>query len=91
MWWPSYPLLLHPGILAGQTELQHLEARKCSIQDGSAGAAQLLSELQTLQQFVTARAAHVVGGQRSQVRAMLDRAILKLLKTLRQIQETHPW
>ena len=47
--------------------------------------------LQTLQQFVAARAAHGVGGQRSQVRAMLDRAILKLLKTLRQIQETHPW
>ena len=63
--------------------------------------------LQTLQQFAAARAAGRGGAgagqqqqqappqaqqqQRSQVQAMLDRAVLKLLKTLRQIQETHPW
>ena len=47
--------------------------------------------LQTLQQFAAARAGRSVGAQRNQVQAMLDRAILKLLKTLRQIQETHPW
>lgn len=28
---------------------------------------------------------------RNQVTAMLDRGILKLLKSLRQIQEMHPW
>lgn len=52
--------------------------------------------LQALQQFAGARAARPPGGgggspQRSQVGAMLDRAILKLLKTLRQVQEAHPW
>lgn len=52
--------------------------------------------LQALQQFAGARAARAPGGsggspQRSQVAAMLDRAILKLLKTLRQVQEAHPW
>lgn len=47
--------------------------------------------LQTLQQFAAARAGRSAGAQRNQVQAMLDRAILKLLKTLRQIQETHPW
>ncbi|KAL4857594.1 Importin-11 [Chlorella vulgaris] len=52
--------------------------------------------LSTLQQFAGARAARAQVGagaapQRSQVGAMLDRAILKLLKTLRQIQDAHPW
>ena len=47
--------------------------------------------LATLQQFVGARSARSTGAQRNQVQAMLDRAILKLLKTLRQIQEAHPW
>lgn len=47
--------------------------------------------LATLRQFAAARAARSAGAQRNQVQAMLDRAILKLLKTLRQIQEAHPW
>lgn len=47
--------------------------------------------LQTLQRFGAARVGRSAGARRNQVQAMLDRAILKLLKTLRQIQETHPW
>lgn len=46
--------------------------------------------LGTLQALAAARAGRT-GGQRNQVQAMLDRALLKLLKTLRQMQEVHPW
>ena len=47
--------------------------------------------LATLQQFAGARAGRSAGAARNQVQAMLDRALLKLLKTLRQVQEAHPW
>lgn len=58
--------------------------------------------LQTLQTLVAARpplaawAATAAGGgggatPRSQLAAMVDRGMLKLLKSLRQIQEMHPW
>lgn len=47
--------------------------------------------LETLQRFSAARSARPPGAQRNQVQAMLDRAVLKLLKTLRQVQEAHPW
>jgi hypothetical protein len=53
--------------------------------------------LQTLQAFVAARpplappGAGAGAGGRSQLGAMVDRGILKLLKSLRQIQEVHPW
>lgn len=60
--------------------------------------------LQTLQAFVAARpplapagsqgaagAAGSAPGGRSQLGAMVDRGTLKLLKSLRQVQEMHPW
>lgn len=47
--------------------------------------------LQTLQQFAAVRAGRAAEAARNQVQAMLDRALLKLLKTLRQVQEAHPW
>lgn len=46
--------------------------------------------LQVLQAFAAARAGKT-GGPRNQVQAMLDRGLLKLVKTLRQMQEMHPW
>ena len=60
--------------------------------------------LQTLQAFVAARPplpsagtgaaagqAQAAPGGRSQLGAMVDRGTIKLLKSLWQIQEMHPW
>jgi hypothetical protein len=42
---------LEPGALAGKTQLQHLQLVYCTVSGGAAGAAQLLSHLQSLQQL----------------------------------------
>jgi hypothetical protein len=42
---------VEPGVLAGKTRLQHLQLESCSIAGGAVGVAQLLSQLQHLQQL----------------------------------------
>jgi hypothetical protein len=42
-------VVVEPGVLAGKTQLQHLELVSCSSADGSAGVAMMLSHLQDLQ------------------------------------------
>jgi hypothetical protein len=44
-------LLVEPEVLAGKSLLQHLQVGWCTIKGGAAGAAQLLSYLQPLQQL----------------------------------------
>jgi hypothetical protein len=50
---PSVPrdVLFTPGVLAGKTQLQHLQVPHCSLPGGAADVSQLLSELQHLQQL----------------------------------------
>jgi hypothetical protein len=47
--------------------------------------------LRALHSLVAIRAAAAAGAPRTQLAAMLDRGALKLLKTLRQVQEVQPW
>jgi hypothetical protein len=49
--------------------------------------------LHALQSFLNVAhgASQTSTGHRSQLAAMLDRAVIKLQKSLRQLQETHPW
>mgnify|MGYP001807073973 CR=1 FL=1 len=48
---------LQPGVLAGKTKLQRLELHYCAVPGGAAGASQLLSHLQQLQQLTHLRVA----------------------------------
>lgn len=47
--------------------------------------------LATLQALLALTPTAATGAARSQLAAMLDRGSIKLLKTLRQLQELHPW
>jgi hypothetical protein len=46
-----YPSVIEPGALAGLTQLQHMELLRYSIAGGAAGVAQLLLQLEPLQQL----------------------------------------
>ena len=50
-----------------------------------------LDNLEGLRAFAATKGAQRAAPGRNQAQAMLDRALLKLLKTLRQVQEVHPW
>jgi hypothetical protein len=58
-------IFLTAGSLAGMTQLQHLELVRYSIAGGSAGAAQLLSNLQHLQQLTYLDLTHTLRSQES--------------------------
>jgi hypothetical protein len=47
----NYGVDLEPDALAGKTRMQHLDFGTCKLRGGAAGAAQLLSHLQSMQQL----------------------------------------
>ena len=55
----SLQLSVEPQVLASKTQLQHLQLAVCMVSGGVAGAAQLLSHLQPLQQLTHLDLAHI--------------------------------
>lgn len=58
-------IIIEPGILSTKTRLQHLQLKYCSMIVGPAGVAQLLAEMQPLQQLTYLSLKHSFGGQQA--------------------------